>query len=123
MEKSYEIDLKSFAEDLEVDITDLRDLFIVYINEMKEEIIAVNKMLQEGNWLMLQRTAHNIKGVSLNLNLHEMFEAADKLDKCLKSGKMHEAFEHAADITAAYEATKSNIAAAFKKHGYSIIIE
>lgn len=118
MDEIRELDLKALSEELAIEIRELRDLFSEYLNEMDEDMAYIGEMLQKEQWDMLQRAVHNVKGVSSNLCLYRMTEAAAELDKLLKSAKTEAAGKHVENIADTYNETKKDIIDAFK--GYSL---
>lgn len=60
------------------------ELLGIYCHEMSEEMHQVKMFLKNQDWPGLQRTIHSIKGVSANLYLQDMFNAAEVLDIRLK---------------------------------------
>jgi len=113
-------DLESFAEGLEVDIESISGLFSEYINEMKSEVIEMRTFLEKSDWYMLQRIVHNVKGVSANLNVHDVFNEAEKLDLLLKNGQTEEAKGLVDSITELLESAEIEIKNFFSLRGFSI---
>lgn len=77
-------DIEGLAKELELDFNELAGLYSGYIAEMKEEASQLTDYLAKKDWLMLQRVVHNIKGVSANLTVADVFKEAEKLDIMLK---------------------------------------
>lgn len=78
------ISLDSLILDIGIDKDSVIQLLKLYCDEMSEEMQLVRQSLDKQEWLQLQKTVHNIKGVSANLHLHDMFKAAEILDIKLK---------------------------------------
>lgn len=81
----YRYDIEGFAKELEVEFRTLVDLYREYFNEMKSEITEAKRFADSSDWVMLERTVHNIKGISANLVINDIYEEAKTLDTCLKS--------------------------------------
>ena len=76
--------IEGLAKELEVELESIVDLYSSYIQEMKEEMTELNAYLEKADWTMLERVVHNIKGVSVNLNIMDVYEEAEKFDVLLK---------------------------------------
>jgi HPt (histidine-containing phosphotransfer) domain-containing protein len=82
--KNFKYDIQGMADELEVDIVDIIDLYSNYISEMNKEISSMQKLLLKGDWFNLEKVIHNIKGVSANLNITDVYQAAEIFDAELK---------------------------------------
>lgn len=80
-------DIKGKAADLGVTLDEISGLYSTYILEMRSEISDVKKFRKENNWDMLERISHNIKGVSANLGIQDVFEAAAEVNSLMKNKK------------------------------------
>lgn len=115
-----EIDLSYLAGELGVGLEDLHNLFLLYCSEMESEIARAGRFLEEQDWQLLRRTVHNIKGVSANLGLKAMFEAARTIDVRLKENTTDTICHDFEALERCYSDTKASVKAAFGKHGMII---
>lgn len=115
-----EIDLSYLAGELGVGLEDLHNLFLLYCSEMESEIARAGRFLEEQDWQLLRRTAHNIKGVSANLGLKAMFAAAEAVDVRLKGNTTDTICHDFEALERCYSDTKASIRAAFEEHGMRI---
>ena len=92
--KEYRYDIKGLAEELEFEIEDISMLFSKYFEEIKDNITDMKKYLEQRDWSMLERVIHNIKGVSVNLNILDVHEEAAAFDMLLKENKTDDAHVH-----------------------------
>ncbi len=83
----YAYDIEGFANELETDMETIAGLFSSYFTEMKGEISSMQTYLSAKDWVMLERVIHNIKGVSANLGINDVFSEAEKFDILLKKGE------------------------------------
>lgn len=113
-------DIEGLADELEIGIEDISDLYASYIQEMKEEIAELKVCLKNSDWDMLQRVVHNIKGVSANLGITDVFSEADKFDKLLKINETSESKEYVAKIVNLIVDSEAVIKDFFMEKGFSI---
>lgn len=123
MFETAELDLVTLAGDMGVDLDTLGKLFGIYCVEMSGELEQLNVHLKSGNWEMLQRTAHNIKGVSANLYLHRMYRAAEILQLQLKARHLESIEKYVQEIEDTFQITCSDMENAFKLHNKIIRME
>ena len=82
---SQSINLEDLVKSIGIDKDTIIELLGIYCYEMTEEMQQVKLFLEKQEWSDMQRIIHNIKGVSSNLYLQEMFEAAEILELRLKN--------------------------------------
>jgi HPt (histidine-containing phosphotransfer) domain-containing protein len=78
------INIEDLTCNIGIDKDTVIELLDIYCRDMSEEIQRVKLFHTNQDWVGLQRTIHNIKGVSANLYLQDMFKAAEQLDERLK---------------------------------------
>lgn len=113
-------DIAGLAGELELELSDLVDLFAGYISEMKEEVSEMRKFLNQNDFEMLQRVVHNIKGVSANLNIKDVFKEAEKFDILLKNSMTEDACAHVNMLASLIEGAEVKIRSFFMENGYNI---
>lgn len=84
MREITSINLDLLASEIGIDKEAVAELLEIYCGEMDGEMSQVKALAEACNWQGLQRTVHNIKGVSANLYLQDMFKVAEELDHKLK---------------------------------------
>lgn len=77
---SCSINLEDLIRDIGIDKSTVVELLGIYCTEMTEEMQQIKMFLKNQEWSGLQRALHNIKGVSANLYLQDMFKAAEVID-------------------------------------------
>lgn len=112
-------DIEGLANELEVDIGDIATLFLNYFYEMKSEIVAIQQHLSVRNWNMLERVVHNIKGVSANLNVSDVYEEAAVFDILLKQNKTDDADIHVQKLARLLTNSEKEIREFFNEKGFS----
>lgn len=116
MYEVYEISLSSLMEEIGIDKESIAELLSIYCIEMSEEMAQVRKALQKQEWTSLQRTIHNIKGVSANLSLQPIFTASSELDSMLKSKNHIGIEENVQKLLKVLESTIASIQKALEQH-------
>lgn len=91
-------DIDRLAAELDIDMASIAELYSSYFSEMKEETAAMESFLAKNDWYMLERVVHNVKGVSANLNVSDVFEEARILDEMLKKNISDNAEHHVEKI-------------------------
>ncbi|MCX7922672.1 MAG: Hpt domain-containing protein [Clostridia bacterium] len=119
-ETNIRYDLQGLADEIGVEVRDIVKLFLSYFSEMRDEIEAMRDCLSRGDWHMLKRTVHNIKGVSANLNVHDVFKEAEKLDMLLKYSKMDDVPTCVNKITKLIDNAEIEIKRFFNEKGFCL---
>ncbi len=91
----YNID--GLISELEIELEDAAELYRSYEMEMKEEIEAMEELCSSKDYEKLERVIHNIKGVSANLGINDVYQTAADFDIKLKNG-----ITDSADVNVAY---------------------
>lgn len=84
----YKNNIEELAEEFELSIEDLKDLYSTYLIDIKEYIKKIEVLYIEKLWSELFRNIHNIKGMTANLRLDDVFHESSKLCKGLKEGSL-----------------------------------
>lgn len=85
IKENFRYKINELINELEVNYSDVVPLYESYFNEMREEISELLNYLSERDWEMLKRTVHNIKGVSANLRINDVYVAALEYESILKA--------------------------------------
>lgn len=83
-------DLKGFSDDLGLPIEDISDLFSDFIMEINSEISKEKNILSEiilskKSLTELERINHNIKGISANYRILDIYEETLKISDALRN--------------------------------------
>lgn len=76
-------DLKGFSNDLGLPIEDIADLFSDLIKEINSEIHEIKTYLKKKDLEQLKRINHNIKGISANYRIQDIYEETLKISYAL----------------------------------------
>ncbi len=109
------IDVEGLAAELGADIEDIALLFAEYLKEMDSEFSEIDSQLASFDWSKMQRTVHNIKGVSINLNLYSMNKYAEEIDLKLKSETYEGIEEDIENVKKVFKVTKQSITEDFER--------
>lgn len=86
MEPNCRYDIKGFTTDLGLPIEDIADLFSELIKEFNSEIFKIKTYLKEKDLEKLKRINHNIKGISANYRIQDIYEETIKISNALANG-------------------------------------
>lgn len=118
--EGFRYNIEGLAEELEVDIKDIARLYSNYFIEMNEEMLSLRDLLEGKDWYMIQRTVHNVKGVSANLAVEDVFREAAAFDVLLKEGKREDTAVRIEKIASLLKAAEIDILNFFKSKGLEL---
>lgn len=78
------VDIIGFKEDLGLDYDTLKDLYMVFVEELIQEREKVNSHLILHEVEIIRKSVHNIKGIASSYRAILVFESARDLDVKLK---------------------------------------
>lgn len=84
------IDIDGFRREISLDYDTLKDLYLVFADEIKREKEAINRLVTIGEIGELIKAVHNIKGIASSYRTPIVFENARNLEVMLK----HRDFEN-----------------------------
>lgn len=117
MIKSGSINLEDLIRDIGIDKATMLELLNIYCSEMSEEMQQVRLFLHNQEWTSLERKVHNIKGVSANLYLQDMFKTADILDLKLKQNDYNDIEGSINNMLDTFDNTLKSIQIISTQHG------
>jgi HPt (histidine-containing phosphotransfer) domain-containing protein len=86
-------DIIGFANNLELELEDISDLFVSYIDELEDHCTRLNAAFLKKDFDELHSAVHNIKGLSGNLWIDDVFQQASLFDDRLKNNNYENAKE------------------------------
>lgn len=120
MDYNNKYDIVGFAHDLGLRIEDVSELYAELVHELSSAILELKLLIDDKNFVQIQKIIHNIKGVSGNYRLMDIYDETAKINNALKNTEYPE-FEkdlnHLFNIT--YAAIKE-ITNFFKRKSISI---
>ena len=117
MDSNCRYDLEGFANDLGLTIEEVADLFFDLINEMNSEIYKIKTFLKEKNLDELKRVNHNVKGISANYRILDIYEETQTISDALRQGDFQSIEAHFNTFFTVSEKAFKDITAYFKKKG------
>ncbi|MDR2756338.1 MAG: Hpt domain-containing protein [Planctomycetaceae bacterium] len=69
---------------------DLREILTMYVEEMPDKIVRLERECAERNWLELRTAAHQLKGSAGSHGFAEISLAAEELETALKTKQPEE---------------------------------
>ncbi len=79
------VDITSFEQELYLDSDKLKELYLVFTEEIIKEKELIRKYSFLNMTAELSKSVHNLKGVSSNYRAHKLYEVTKKLDFKLKN--------------------------------------
>jgi HPt (histidine-containing phosphotransfer) domain-containing protein len=95
---------------LEGDMPFLISLVRVYIDDTAKRMSALDDQLVEGDATEALQTAHAIKGGSSSLGAHAMATFAERMEQCLRAGRIDDAISYQQKLNHAFQQVCVNIA-------------
>ncbi|MDR3587723.1 MAG: Hpt domain-containing protein [Desulfosporosinus sp.] len=86
MDSNCRYDLQGFSDDLGLSIEEVANLFSDLIIEIKSEIYKMKIYLNEKDLEELRRVNHNIKGISANYRILDIYKETHTISDALKIG-------------------------------------
>lgn len=83
---NFRYDIDGFISELEIELEEAEELYKSYETEMNEEIEEMEQLCSAKEYEKLERVVHNVKGVSANLRINDVYEVAADFDIKLKNG-------------------------------------
>lgn len=116
----FRYDIKGLCEDIGVSYEDIYSLYLEYFSEMKGNIQECKALCESKAWDRLEREVHNMKGISINLNITDVYTACNTLDYQLRTGEYGSAFKNLDYIYKLFDKAENDIKEFFKLRGNSI---
>lgn len=85
-------DIDAISEDLGIDIEDMVEIFRVYFIEISELILNLRYLFEKEEWDKLKKINHNIKGISSNLKIHDIYNTALNFDSLIDTRNADEIY-------------------------------
>lgn len=82
------VDFAAFMDETGLDDESLKELYIELLEEIDEESKKLLPLLSEGNFTLLGRVVHNIKGISGSYRLQFVYRQAVELNARMKENKL-----------------------------------
>lgn len=116
----FRYDITGLAKDMDIDLATISNLYTEYFAEMKANIEESIKLYGSRDFIKLERVIHNIKGISVSLNVNDIYDAANKFDMKLKRDDFDTVTTDINNIINLYNAAKKDIIAFFKQNAVNI---
>lgn len=100
-----EMNLGFLTQQIGIDQEAVIELLKIYQSEITEELQQAQILFDRQDWHNLQRTIHNIKGVSANLYLENMLNISADIDVKLKAQDYENVSLYMSDLVNMFDAT------------------
>lgn len=112
--------IQAFAQELDIDLQAISGLYSEYLKEVADNVEAMRLHSNRSDWNMLGRVVHNIKGISINLNITDMYELAKSFENELKNNKFDSVEAYISNISSLHGCIKKTLSDFFEEQ--SILI-
>ncbi|AFM39362.1 hypothetical protein Desaci_0290 [Desulfosporosinus acidiphilus SJ4] len=114
-------DLKGFSNELGLPLKDMADLFSELIKEIKGELLEARNVLETRNLESLKQINHNIKGISANYRILDLYEQSCQISNALKISCDNQTLQSLFDnLFLTFESAVQEIIAFFAHEGIDI---
>jgi len=90
MDYNNKYDIVGFSNDLGLSIYDVSELYTELIYELNSALLELKLLIENKDFSSIQKIIHNIKGVSGNYRLTDIYEETSKINDALKNNEYAE---------------------------------
>jgi len=108
------VDIAGFKEDVGLDFETLKELYMIFADEIKKEKEAVNIHLRDEEVGELRKAVHNIKGIASSYRTLNVFESARNLDVKLKNQELENINTYVSELNEGIDEAVREIVCYFK---------
>lgn len=113
-------DIDELIEEMEVGEENIWELYKSYFWEMRENIDDISKCLKANELEKVERILHNIKGVSINLNILDVHKEASSFSEKIKLGLEEKYEDYLNNLTHLLNGAEKEVKNFFKEKGISL---
>ncbi len=120
MDYNNKYDIVGFSHDLGLNIEDVSELYAELVHELNSSLLELKLLIDDKDFVKIQKIIHNIKGVSGNYRLTDIYDETSKINDALKNNeypKFERDLNHLFNIT---HAAIKEITNFFKRKSISI---
>ena len=107
-------DIVGLSGELDVPVEELKELYDTYLSELDEQIQSMYDLEKAKDWHMLERTVHNLKGMSQTVFVYDIYQEAVTLDDFLKKDITENAHKLIENIDEISKETRKEILSFFR---------
>jgi HPt (histidine-containing phosphotransfer) domain-containing protein len=85
MDYHSKYDIVGFAHDLGLSLDEVSELYAELINEISSALSELKVLINKKDLVKIQKIIHNIKGVSGNYRIIDIYEESTKINDALKT--------------------------------------
>lgn len=113
-------DIDELIEEMEVGEENIWELYKTYFWEMRENIDDISKCLKANELEKVERILHNIKGVSINLNILDVHKEASSFSEKIKLGLGEKYEDYLNNLTHLLNGAEKEVKSFFKEKSISL---
>lgn len=84
MDLHSKYDIAGFAHDLGLNMREVSEFYAELINEINSALLELKILMNKRDLVMIQKIIHNIKGVSGNYRINDIYEETSKINDALR---------------------------------------
>jgi len=85
MDYNNKYDIPGFANDLGLSLEEVSELYAEFINELSSALIELKVLINKEDVVKIQKIIHNMKGVSGNYRITDIYEETIQINDALKN--------------------------------------
>lgn len=113
-------DIQCIMDEMEAKDDEMGDLYKTYFQEVKENIQDVLELIPKEKWEEIDRILHNLKGVSINLNIVDVYKSVSSFSEIVKKRDVENFEDYIKDLTVLVKNAEAEVKTFFLKKGISI---
>lgn len=121
MNSNCRYDLKRFSDELGLPSGDIADLYSDFIKEINLEIVKIKTYLSKKDLKQLNQINHNIKGISANYRILDIYQETIKISFALKNSNFKDIESLFNNFFVISENAVKEIVRYFEERGFVII--
>ena len=105
-----DLDRLDLLRSIQPRLSELLDLFRVYVSQSRELVAKLRLQWLEGNVVGMAESAHSLKGAALNYGAWQVAELCDRLERSIQRGRALDLPEHLRRIETSLELASREMA-------------
>ena len=111
------VDIQAFKKDVGLDEETLKEMYLIFSDELNQEKGALHRNLSLGLYSELAKTIHNIKGISSGYRAHRVYDHAKQSEAKLSCQDYENIDKYIGNLTEVIEEAVSEITKYFEEDG------
>lgn len=113
--ESTEHCINEFMEELGVQVDEATELYRELVKELLNNAKDINKLLPKKDWPEIKALVHNVKGISVNYKVLDVYEKALLCDRLLRENDIEDIEVHIKELLQLIQKSENKIKSYFAK--------